>query len=95
MDNMVTGTTKSGFAYEIEADVFDDWDTLDIIRKIQNGDTLAVFDLITRILGDEQTAKLKDHIRTKTGRVPISKANTEIFEILSAQTSGNSSASSD
>ena len=52
MDNMVTGTTKSGFAYEIEADVFDDWDTLDIIRKIQNGDTLAVFDLITRILGE-------------------------------------------
>ena len=94
MDNMVTGTTKSGFTYEIEQDVFDDWDTLDIVRKIQGGDTFAVFDLITRILGDEQTEKLKDHIRTKTGRVPISKANTEIFEILSAQTSGNSSASS-
>lgn len=90
----VTGTTKSGFAYEIEPDVFDDWDTIDIIRKIQGGDNFAVFDLITRILGEEQTARLKDHIRTKSGRAPISKANTEIFEILSAQTSGNSSASS-
>lgn len=92
---MVTGTTKSGFAYEIEAEVFDDWDTLDLIGKIQNGDKFAIFDLIKRILGDEQTNRLKDHIRTPSGRVPISKANEEVFEILSAQIPGNSPASSD
>ena len=87
----VTGTTKSGFPYEIEADIFDDWETVDIMRRVHAGENFAVFDLIDRILGPEQKERLKAHLRTESGRVPISAVNDEILEIMAAM--GNSQSS--
>lgn len=95
---MVTGTTKSGFAYEVDPDILNDWDTLELIGKIYTGDTFAkfaVFELIKRLLGEAQTAKLKDHCRNEKGLVPLESVQTELFDILSAKVEKNSSASSD
>jgi len=89
----VTGTTKTGFPFEIDKDVFDDWDTMDIVRRIHGGDSFAIFDLIPRILGQDQTEKLKEHVREESGRVPVSKMNEEVMDIMAAFNKGNSSSS--
>lgn len=96
MDNMVTGTTKSGFSFEIDPDALNDWDTLELIGVIHNGDAMAkfaVFDLIKRLLGEEQTNRLKDHCRNEKGFVPLDIVQNELFDILSVKTVKNSSTS--
>lgn len=82
---MVTGTTASGFAYEIDDNVGDDYEVLELMAKVRKNDTFAIFELIEKILGPEQKDRLKDHCRQPNGRVPISKINDEVVEILTAQ----------
>lgn len=85
---MEKGKTKSGFEFEIDPMVFDDWEMLEKLNAIDKGDTNLVVDVARAVLGLEQLDALKEHIKAEKGRVSISDmvaALEEIFEACSAK----------
>ena len=79
---MISGKTRTGFEYVIDDNVFDDYEILELMAKVKKNDTLAIFELIERLLGEEQKDQLKDHVRVN-GRVSMSAINDEIVDIFS------------
>lgn len=80
---MITGKTASGFEYTIDDNVGDDYELLELMGDVRNGDTLAIFQLISKILGKEQHQALKEHCRVD-GRVSTTRMNEEIVDIFAA-----------
>lgn len=79
---MISGKTRTGFEYVIDDNVFDDYEILELMAKVKKNDPLAIFELIERLLGEEQKDQLKDHVRVN-GRVSMSAINDEIVDIFS------------
>lgn len=82
------GKTESGFAFEIADDVLDDWGTLKILRRIDNGETAMVVDAVERILGTELEEKLENFIEKRDGKVSATAMTKEFVEILNCVNSG-------
>ena len=78
---MISGKTQSGFEYTIADNIGDDYELLELMGEVRNGDTLAIFELIDRVLGKEQHKALKEHCRID-GRVSTTRMNEEIVDIV-------------
>ena len=78
---MISGKTQSGFEYIIADNIGDDYELLELMGEVRNGDTLAIFALIDRVLGKEQHKALKEHCRID-GRVSTTRMNEEIVDIF-------------
>lgn len=81
---MITGTTKSGFAFEIADSIRDDYEVLEIMTRVQKNDFLAIVELVDRVLGTDQKDAFKEHCRGEDGRVSTERMMTEFFEIFTA-----------
>lgn len=80
---MIEGTTKSGFKFNIDDAVLDDWEILETVDEIENNPQRIVH-LAKVILGAEQYAELKKEC-TVDGRVSTIKMNDAITEILNTK----------
>ena len=87
---MITGTTRSGFSFEVEEDIANDMELFEALYDIDNGDATAVVPVCRRILGDRKKA-LYDHLRGENGRVPVEAVITEIGDIFAAVKNGKKS----
>lgn len=88
---MFKGTTKSGFKFEIQEEVFDDYELLETLVDADNGDNMAIFKAIDMILDGAQKNKLKEHVRNENGRVPARAMVQELMEIMEASNAGKNS----
>ncbi len=88
---MIKGTTKSGFKFEIEEEVFDDYELLEKLVDADNGDNMAIFQAIDMILDGTQKDQLKKHVRNEKGRVPASAMVKELMDIMEASNAGKNS----
>ncbi len=75
-------TTKSGFHCTIDEDAMDDIELLMSLSKIDQGDITALPDAVSGLLGAECRNALYDHVRTSTGRVPITRVVEELGDII-------------
>lgn len=87
---MITGTTSTGFAFEVEEDIANDMELFEALYDIDNGDATAVVSVCRRILGDRKKA-LYDHLRGENGRVPVDAVIAAIGEIFEAVKGGKKS----
>ena len=78
---MISGKTSTGFEYTIAENVGDDYEILELMGSVKNGDPLSIFRLIDKILGEEQHKALKEHCRVD-GRVSTARMNAEIVDIF-------------
>jgi hypothetical protein len=80
---MKTGTTKSGFHFQVDPEIMDDWEFVeDLVASSKNG-FFGEVGAAKRLLGDEQYKRLKEHVRDKkTGKVSGKRMDEETFEIL-------------
>lgn len=85
---MLRGKTESGFTYEIDEEVMDDYDFLEILCKIDDGDTALTVKMVDMLLGEKQKEELKNHLRTENGRVSAKKMLAEVMEIFRATKEG-------
>lgn len=85
---MIRGKTSSGFEYELEDDVFDDYELLEILRKIDKGESGCIVDMVDMLLGSKQKQCLKEHIRKENGKVSASKMLEEVMEIFQKEKEG-------
>ncbi len=91
---MRSGTTSSGFKFEIDEQDLNDMEFIELMADAEEN-PLKYPKMLERMLGKEQKKKLYDHVRTKEGQVPpdaIDKEVEEIF-ILAGEDAKNSESS--
>ena len=88
---MLTGTTSSGFNWQIAEDALDDMELLDALSEIDAGKLDSVSAACLHLLGKPQRTKLYDHRRDESGRVRISAVADELGEILTGLRDGKKS----
>lgn len=77
--------TKSGFVYEINEDVLDDWEFLETFEGLEKEDPIAIVKFVKKLLGKEQYEALKEHLRKKDGKVKTSLMTLELEDIMSQE----------
>ena len=87
---MITGTTSSGFAFEVSENIVDDAELLVALCDLDEGKLIALAKVFRKILGSQMQAMF-DHIREPDGRVPMEKAEAEVMEIFAAVKDGKKS----
>lgn len=85
---MRTGTTSSGFKYQIEEDAFDDYELLEVLSEIDKGQTGRIVDMVDMLFSKEQKAALKEHVKKENGKIPASKLLTEVMDIFQKEKEG-------
>lgn len=85
------GKTTSGFEYELDESALDDYELLEELCELDEGDTSKIISVLNRLLGNEQKERLKEHLRMENGRVPASKMMLEMGEILNSVKEGKNS----
>ena len=80
----IKGTTATGFKYKVDSDFFNDVEFLELFADMQDGNSLAVFKTVGKVLGDEQKKALYEHKRNKKGVVPADKLVEELTDIFKA-----------
>lgn len=78
---MVKGKTKSGFEFEISKDIANDYELVENLAELEEN-PLLIGKIVNQVLGKEQTARLKEHVRNEKGIVPTDKMTEEIIEIF-------------
>lgn len=78
---MIKGTTSSGFEFTISKEIKNDYELVENLGELDSN-PLMLGKIVKQILGKEQTAQLKNHIRNENGIVPTNKMTQEIIEIF-------------
>ena len=81
METVITGKTKTGFEYEIDKKILNDYEFLEEMDNIGKN-PLIIIKLLKRLLKEEQLEKLKEHIRNEEGIVQIDKMEKELTDIF-------------
>ncbi len=69
---MIKGTTKTGFNFELDDDVVDDYDLLLKLADVDNGNLTGIDGIFNEVLGEKQKKELREHIKKVTGRKRVS-----------------------
>ena len=88
---MIKGSTESGFEFEIEESVFEDWrfvSTLSELAELENDDNakevmfINVMNRITKLMFKDKGKALMKHIEKIYNSVPTDKMLKELVEII-------------
>ena len=85
---MIKGKTSTGFEFELEDEVLDDYELLENLQKTDDGDTRCIIKVVDSLLGEEQKKRLKDHVRSEKGRVSAKRLVDEVTEIFKSCNTG-------
>ena len=75
---------SDGYEITIDSELLDDWDFLETLREIDKGNAGMIVDVMPMMLGDEQFAELKTHLRKENGKLKASDMVNVLYEILNA-----------
>ena len=81
-------TTASGFTCKLDEEmIFDNYELLELLTRLDSGDRSVLPKVLEIVLGKEQTAALKEHLRAKNGKVASSAVHLELLEIFRSRNS--------
>ena len=81
----IKGVTSSGFQFEIPKERLNNYELIEAISDLDEN-PLVLPKVVRLLLGDEQTKKIKNHVRNaKTKIVDAEKLSNEITEIFASQ----------
>lgn len=78
---MIKGKTKSGFEFEIDETIADDMEFMEGLADAMD-DAIKFPKVIAQLLGDEQKARLYNHVKGDGKRVSVQKTVEEFTEIM-------------
>ena len=79
---MIKGTTKSGFAFEIDETAVNDMRVIDAMVEVESGNLGGVSKLISLIFDKDQKKALYAFCADEKGRVNIDMCTKIAFEVL-------------
>lgn len=78
---MITGKTDSGFEFEIDEKILDDYELIESLAEVEDGDTLEIVKVTNKVLGDNKE-KAFDFIRSQCGYVSTDAVTKLIKDIF-------------
>lgn len=81
---MITGKTESGFEYEVSENALNDWELLELLGQIQDGEMFALTKAVKRFFGEVQLARLKEHLRDDSGIIPADAVSAVFAEVMAS-----------
>lgn len=79
----IEGKTTTGFEYKIEVKRLNDMELLEVFAELDTN-PVALPRALEMLFGAAGKKALYDHVRTKSGEVPIDSIEKELSEILSS-----------
>ncbi len=73
---------KDGFEIEISESVTDDWEFLEVLAGIDEGETGLIVKAARMLLGNDGVKALKEHLRDKDGKVSSTAMVTALGELM-------------
>ena len=73
---------KDGFEIEISESVTDDWEFLEVLSGIDEGETGLIVKAAKMLLGNEGVKALKDHLRNEDGKVSSTAMIAALEELM-------------
>jgi len=87
----MTGTTKSGFEFDVNEAALDDYRLLKALNEVSDGKTGKVTVIIEKLLGSDQEERLMEHVESindgKCSATGMVAELNEIFEAIKAKNS--------
>lgn len=80
---MAKGKTSTGFEYELSEEALNNYELVEALNEIDEN-PLAITKVVNLLLGKEEIKKLKDHVRTENGTVPVENLTNEITEMFNS-----------
>lgn len=71
-----------GFEIEISESVVDDWEFLEVLSGIDEGETGLIVKAAKMLLGNEGVKDLKEHLRNENGKVSSTAMITALEELM-------------
>lgn len=78
---MIKGKTQTGFEYELNEKVLNNYELVENIAEIEEN-PLAITTIVKQLLGKDGTERLKEHIRDENGIVTTDRMMKEIVDIF-------------
>lgn len=91
---MTLAKTASGFEIELDDTKLDDMELIDALHDLGQKDTLALSQVVIRLLGREGRERLYEHLRDTDGRVAASAVSQAVGELLTSFAAGKNFSSS-
>lgn len=82
--NNLTGITKSGFTYSISEKNLNNYELVEVLGEMESN-PLLLPKVLRLLLGNDQTEKLKNHLRDDDGVISTEKITNELQDIFQAQ----------
>ena len=73
---------SDGFEIEISESVTDDWEFLEVLASIDEGETGLIVRAAKMLLGNDGVKSLKEHLRNKDGKVSSTAMVTALGELM-------------
>lgn len=73
---------NDGFEIEISESVTDDWEFLEVLSGIDEGETGLIVKAARMLLGNDGVKALKEHLRNKDGKVSSTAMVTALGELM-------------
>lgn len=77
----IKGVTSTGFIFVLDKKRLNNYELIELLAEIETRPHL-IPKLLKLFLGDEQTARLKEHLREDDGTIPNDKISNEIANIF-------------
>jgi hypothetical protein len=78
----MTARLSDGFEIEISESVTDDWEFLEVLAGIDEGETGLIVKAAKMLLGNDGVKALKEHLRNKDGKVSSIAMVTALGELM-------------
>lgn len=78
----MTARLNDGFEIEISESVTDDWEFLEVLSGIDEGETGLIVKAAKMLLGNDGVKALKEHLRNKDGKVSSTAMVTALGELM-------------
>ena len=78
----MTARLNDGFEVEISESVTDDWEFLEVLSGIDEGETGLIVKAAKMLLGNDGVKALKEHLRNKDGKVSSTAMVTALGELM-------------
>ena len=82
MSKTFKGETKLGFKFEISERRLNNYELLELIGEVDEGQGQVFPKVVKLLFGDEQAKVFKDHLREEDGIVPNDKMADEIKSVF-------------
>mgnify|MGYP007033979686 FL=1 len=82
MSKTIKGKTPSGFKFEISERRLNNYELLELIGEVDEGNGQAFPKVLKLLFGEEQAKAFKDHLREEDGIIPNEKIADELKAVF-------------